>query len=886
MKINLIIHLGLAFVLTILVSCSGVWDDQMKAMNADLENARNALMRGRADKARDYVSHNGVEPSDSARLTVWGDSYELEGDWQKAADLWKRAATIYTKKSEYRLHYWNNLIRLANKDSSKSDSLRLIIKAQGNSLYRLSGYDETLLAYQAAVLLEDSTVETRGDRLIEKFPEKNEVINIVGSRFWDGLYPIWNNNKARIVYLSNFVNRYQQFSWKHTAWRLLINACLEINDTTSVLRESASWVNSEPKNPYVLITAAGIVFGLNEMDSARVWASKAYRLKEKLKRLPHIPEEEWLLYGPSIKAEIPLKLAEVNLYDGNVKNARELANESYELAIYGDNEYATNAAQHYLLGRVCLAEHDTNTAITHFVKTITVGEVRNYNPDRADSLLKNLLGLNSDVELLELCRQKSSYNGVIFTRITESSGLTEARGGRFSWGDYDNDNDDDLLIGGSKLYRNDEGYFNDVTEKAGINAQGCHGGIWGDSDNDGDLDLFCFSSSNDLTKAERLFRNLGNGTFKDITNISGDIQDTHSTEAAIWGDFNGDDQLDLFITGYEKPYEYADEMGSGWQDRLLIQNSQGIFTDRTIESGMIPAYGKNLCGRSPVSCDFDRDGDLDIYVGNYRLQPNLFWINEGKGKFTNEAAWHMIDGEQVDGWWGHTIGCQWGDFDNDLDFDLIVGNLAHPRYIRFSNRTMLYKFINIQSGFKDVRKDRGIKYDECHSEPVWGDLDNDGDIDLYITSVYPNRRSYLYINENGYFRDITYLSGTRVFNGWGSALADYDNDGDLDLVTRNDNHVELFRNDTECGNWVEIVLTSYNIGAITTLETASRKQIRQVEGGKGAGNQSSLVLHFGIGKSLNGNLIIDYNGISKGPVNITINEKNIINFTKISMYAN
>jgi len=550
MKKHLFIHISFAFILVILSSCSGVFDDYNRALDADIKNARIALRRGAADQAREYVSHNEVEPSDSARLAIWGESYELEGDLEKAAAVWNRAITIYSERSDYRLFYWNNLIKLAIKDSANADSLKLIVKIQGDSLSQFDAYDKKLLAFQAAVLLEDTTVEKRGDLLIEAFPDSNEVISIVGSRFWDGLYPIWRDNETRIVYLSDFINKYGQFSWKHTAWRLLLNACIELKDTSSVMQEAASWIASTPDNPYVLITTAGIVLKLNQIDSARVWASKAYRLKEKLVKLPHIPGEEWLLYGPRIKAEIPLKLAEINLLDGNIENARKLAEESYELAIYGVDEIATNAAQHYLLGRICLAEGDTNTAITHFVKTIITGEVRNYSPNKADSLLKSLLELNSDEEVLELCREKMNYDGIRFTRVTWKAGLAEAKGGRFAWGDYDNDNDDDLLIGGRRLYRNDDGHFTDVTESAGLNAPGCHGGIWVDSDNDGDLDLFCFSSSDDKTKAERLFRNLGNGTFEDITAVSGDIRDTHSTESAIWGDFNGDELLDLFVTGY------------------------------------------------------------------------------------------------------------------------------------------------------------------------------------------------------------------------------------------------------------------------------------------------------------------------------------------------
>ncbi len=214
-----------------------------------------------------------------------------------------------------------------------------------------------------------------------------------------------------------------------------------------------------------------------------------------------------------------------------------------------------------------------------------------------------------------------------------------------------------------------------------------------------------------------------------------------------------------------------------------------------------------------------------------------------------------VDGEQVDGWWGHTIGCQWGDFDGDGDFDLIACNLAHPRDSKFSNRTMLYRNDGPGKPFAEVRREWGIKYDECHSEPVWGDFDNDGDLDLYITCVYPDRRSYLYRNDGGRFTDVTFLSGTRVFNGWGCATADFDGDGDLDLAACGGGKVELFRNDGGGRNWLEIALddSGYTdrtaIGAVVIAHFDGRRAIRQVEGGKGAGSQSSLVVHFGLGEA-------------------------------------
>ena len=105
---------------------------------------------------------------------------------------------------------------------------------------------------------------------------------------------------------------------------------------------------------------------------------------------------------------------------------------------------------------------------------------------------------------------------------------------------------------------------------------------------------------------------------------------------------------------------------------------------------MVPFLDRDLCGRGVSPCDYDRDGDMDIFVSNYRLQENFLWENR-RGEAVNAALLRGVAGTETDGWWGHTIGSAWADWDNDGDWDLFSANLAHPRYITFSDRSMLYR---------------------------------------------------------------------------------------------------------------------------------------------------------------------------------------------------
>ncbi|MCD4796655.1 MAG: CRTAC1 family protein, partial [Candidatus Cloacimonetes bacterium] len=389
------------------------------------------------------------------------------------------------------------------------------------------------------------------------------------------------------------------------------------------------------------------------------------------------------------------------------------------------------------------------------------------------------------------------------------------------------------------LFRNEKGKrFTEITNIAFPDTIRGNGGLWGDFDNDGDLDI--------VTKdPESIWLN-ENGIFKRISGNNAIENNEVSTEGIGIGDVNNDGFLDIYLANYEK--NYVNE-----EDRFFKGIGGGKFYDVTDRAGLLPEDGKNRAGRGVNMGDFDNDGDLDIFVSNYRLTENFLWVNDGTGHFENRALELGVAGDEVEGWWGHTIGSEWADVDNDGDLDLFCANLAHPRYIDFSNMSRLY----INSGapdwkFTDIRRSAGIRFEETHSEPCWADFNNDGFLDLYINCVYEGRRSFLYMNNgDSTFREVSFLAGVRHFNGWGTACADFDNDGDMDFLAAGGD-IQLFQNETnDKYNWLEVQVIGKNhsdgIGTHLTLSNDNISLTREIQGGKGTTNQHSLVQHFGFG---------------------------------------
>jgi len=448
-------------------------------------------------------------------------------------------------------------------------------------------------------------------------------------------------------------------------------------------------------------------------------------------------------------------------------------------------------------------------------------------------------------------------------------------GSKFSWGDYDNDGWDDLLVGGWQLLRNDQGTLVDVGAAAGIVPEVGTGGVWGDYDNDGCLDLFTFIE--DPSTADILYRNNCDGTFTDVTAMSGivDSQDLTNcprdgmdqpgspTAAATWVDVDNDGFLDLYLGN-----EICWDVGGGYfVDTVWRNNADGTFSEWTGAHGFLGYMDENNAygTRGTSALDYDQDGDQDIFANNYHLNPNLFYRNEGGGEFSQVAAELGVIGTiepgfEGSGLYGHSVGAAWGDLDGDGDFDLIVASLAHPRFYDFSDKTQVLlqnpdgTFTNTQGDWSYPWGDAGVRYSEGHFSPILGDFDQNGTLDLIISTAYTGRVTDFYWGRgDGTFDFDSYHSGIDTDYGVGLAAADMDRDGDLDVASATTVWTNTMA-DGDKGHWLQIRAVGnvrsnrMGIGATVRVTVGDRTWIRHVTGGNGHGCQDSQTVHLGLGE--------------------------------------
>jgi enediyne biosynthesis protein E4 len=344
-----------------------------------------------------------------------------------------------------------------------------------------------------------------------------------------------------------------------------------------------------------------------------------------------------------------------------------------------------------------------------------------------------------------------------FTDVTAQAGVgLRAYGMGVAVGDYDNDGDLDLLVtsfGPETLFRNNgNGTFTDVTRDAGISDPlWTTSAVFFDYDRDGDLDLFV-ANYLDFTVAgnkkctdtagapdycgprnyrpvpDRLYRNDGNGHFTDVTDASGISRADGAGLGVVAADYNNDGWLDLYVANDATP------------NQLWINRHDGTFTDEGPLSGAaLNAAGNPEGSMGIASGDFDADGDEDIFVTNIIGETFAFYRNDGTGNF-EDARIPTGLGPLTAGVTG--FGTGWFDYDNDGWLDLFVANGAvnameslrgQPNPFRMKNQL----FHNTGNGrFVDASAAGGPAFEraEVNRAAAFGDIDNDGDTDIVVTT--------------------------------------------------------------------------------------------------------------------------------------------------------
>ncbi|HWF07788.1 MAG TPA: CRTAC1 family protein [Bryobacteraceae bacterium] len=411
------------------------------------------------------------------------------------------------------------------------------------------------------------------------------------------------------------------------------------------------------------------------------------------------------------------------------------------------------------------------------------------------------------------------------------------------WFDYDNDGREDLLVarfGTPLLYHNEgNGKFKDVTATSGFTKFGnTIAAVAFDYDNDGLLDVMFGNYfkpvnlldgkdphvlPNDLDNAVNgggvtLWHNTGNGHFVDVTEKAGFGKHTGWTLDIGHGDFNNDGYQDVYL---------ACDYGT---DRIYFNNGDGTFTEKTeTATGFDTRKGMNA-----DVADYDNDGWLDIYVTNitdeYMKECNMLWHNNHDGTFTDVSR----ETNTCETLWGWSA--KFGDFDNDGWKDLFVVD-----------------------GLRSAGKDNYI--------PVLVNLITQPGVDFTDARLWPNignmswsgyQKKKMFRNLGGQaFKEISAEAGVdNDKDGRGIGMADFDNDGRLDLYQANaDQMPYLYRGVTEGGgNWVQFKLTGTKsnrdaIGARITLKAGGLTQIHEIDGGNGYAGQSTKRAHLGIGKA-------------------------------------
>jgi tetratricopeptide (TPR) repeat protein len=740
--------------------------------------------------------------------------------------------------------------------------------------------------------------------LIQSLPQYNGIIEAGAKSVMDEISTQVSSYDA-LELIASFEESYPNSIWHQAAYYYELYHLAQLKEYETLFTSLSEKGRRSAAHAYIsslFILSPGLRRDAAEFKSNQELLNLAFSCLDFALQSDSAPVLFDTYQGQDWQSRVSLQIAKAHYYaligtlgrfgdeDDNIRLFNKLRKQQKkDLAIFDNIRFSSNdrgeeAELHFWRGKylsLFKTRRLQHEAIREFGHCLILGSPRKRYDDDAYALIAGILAARKiNTDPLDHLRRVFKYEGIIFE---DTHALDAKRFTRVALADHDNDGLIDILFNGAHIFKN-HGAFElrahpDTMLALSLNASG---GIWADFNKDGLLDFVSISHSAE-GRGDALMKQNSDGSFVNVNPKTGDINDLMPTEGVAFVDIDGSGYPSLYMANYE-----SWQSRSGYPDAFW-HNQEGSFSNRSQSMGfLLPPYTDNpgLAGRGVAPADFDNDGKQEILVTNYRLNRN-FLYKQADTLFVDLGALYSVAGTNKNGYFGHSIGADWGDFDNDGDLDLIIANLAHPRFMDISDKTMLLRNDGLCSRviaadtlyfwqFTDITAQSGITYDELHAEPLFFDADNDGFLDIYITSVYENDRSYLYRNNgDGTFTDITYLSGARVYNGWSCAAGDLNRDGLIDLVIGSGSGTKFLSNVTagsnqslylkpvHKGNQVELIEIGEghqphpNSPAFGTrvklyLQDESGKEyslIRELSSAKGSSTQNAPELHFGLGKA-------------------------------------
>lgn len=428
--------------------------------------------------------------------------------------------------------------------------------------------------------------------------------------------------------------------------------------------------------------------------------------------------------------------------------------------------------------------------------------------------------------------------------------------------DFDNDGFFDIVISVVSVcepmryyHNNGDGSFSDWTKRGGLEAQ--LGGInlnQTDYNNDGRLDIFVMRGGWEFPMRNSLLRGNTDGTFTDVTAEAGLASPAYPTPTAAWADYDNDGFADLFVGNENAP------------GQLFRNQGDGTFIDVATTAGV----DKKAFTKSAVWGDYNNDGSPDLYVSNFEGR-NFLYHNNGDGTFTEAAQALDVVNPRV------SFPAWFFDYDNDGWLDLFVSSYVQSvseiaaEYWGEPTSTETIRLYrnNGRDGFEEISGKAGLNRISMAMGANFGDIDNDGFLDIYLGTGSPSYASLvpnlMFRNQgDGTFADVTSSSGTgHLQKGHGIAFGDLNNDGDEDIFLHVGGAIPgdtyrnvLFKNPGHSNNWISVKLAGEKsnraaIGArikvTTSGESAASRSIHRVVTSGGSFGASSFQQHIGLG---------------------------------------